>query len=178
MKHAMTLSLLVAGVCAFGGAAVAQQGSGAAAPANQGTTGTSPNDMPNDQRSAPSGSNQTYGSESSAPRKSLTRDQKKKDLENVRKAIRDASSGAGQLSGQGTEGNMPGMDRGQSTGRSGSPANAESSMGAVRHLKVYRRGDKIVLRGTVQSQEDKDRIGSVANEAANGEEIVNELKVK
>jgi hypothetical protein len=175
MKHAMTLSLLVACVCAVGGAAAAQQGSGAAAPANQGTTGTSPNDMPDSRTNAP-GSQSPAGTDMSTPRKPMTRAEKKESLDRIKKAIRDAGSGAEQLSGQGT-GAMAGPERGEATGRAGAPG-AGSTMGAVEHLKVYRRGDKVILRGTVHSQADKDRLGAAAATAAPDENIVNELKIK
>lgn len=160
MKHAMTVKVLLAGVCALGAAAAAQMDSNPN-PANQqpGNTETTP------PAENPSG----YGSDAApaaapeaAPAKNKTMSEKKQSLENIKKAIRDSETSRGRASG-GTD-----AETGSLSAR---------PMG-VQHLKVFHRGDKVVLRGTVRSQEEKDRIGSVAEGAASGEQIVNEIKVK
>lgn len=162
MKNAMAVKILVAGVCALGTAALAQTDNNPN-PSNQ-QPGNTQTATPNE---SPSG----YGSDSAAPdaaqrtpRKNMTMSEKKQSIENVKKAIRDSETNQGRLS--------------QEQGATGETGSMSSKPMGVQHLKVFRRGDKIVLRGTVRSQEEKDRIGSVAEGAASGEQIVNELKVK
>jgi hypothetical protein len=155
----MAVRILLAGACALGTAAAAQSDVNPA-PTNrqpQASPGMAPEGAEN-----PSG----YGEEAAptaAPSKDMTMSQKKQSLENIKKAIRDSETHRNRASSQETN---------AETG-----ATAAKPMG-VQHLKVFRRGDKVVLRGTVRSQEEKDRIGNVAQGAASGELIVNELKVK
>lgn len=160
MKHAMSVKILVAGVCALGGAAAAQSDANPSPSSQQ--QQASPGEMtPSDAGSSPSG----YGTDAApaaAPSKNATMSEKKQSLENIKKAIRDSEKNESQVSGE----------KGTSAG-----SMSAKSMG-VQHLRVFRRGDKVVLRGTVRSQGEKDRIGSVAEGAASGEQIVNELKVK
>jgi len=158
MKHSMAVKILVAGVCALGTAALAQTDANPNNSANQqpGNTETMPSDSPTG-----------YGSETPATapsNKNMTMSEKKQSLENIKKAIRDSETQQGRMSGE--------------QGTSAETGSMSSKPMGVQHLKVFRRGDKIVLRGTVRSQEEKDRIGSVAEGAASGEQIVNELKVK
>jgi hypothetical protein len=101
----------------------------------------------------------TSGSEAAAPGGKMTRTEKKQSLEKIRKAVHDAES-KGQLSGkEGTEATK------------GMSSKAE-------HVRVLRRGDKVVLKGNVSSREEKDKLGSAATDAGTGENIVNELIVK
>lgn len=61
------------------------------------------------------------------------------------------------------------------------PAGAEvgtSGMSGVQDLKVFRKNGKVVLSGTVRSQEEKDAVGARASAAAGEQQVVNELKVK
>jgi osmotically-inducible protein OsmY len=157
MKHAMTVKLLVAGVCALGAAAVAQPDNGSAAPMNQ--------DPPSSQIApAESGSNPSgYGNEAAAPNRTMTSAEKKQSLSNIKKAIRDADKNSARPASE------------QSIGAETGSMDAKHG---VQHLKVFRRGDQVVLRGTVRSQEEKDKVGSTAESAAPGEQIVNELEVK
>ena len=169
MKNAMAVKILVAGICALGTAAAAQTDANPA-----------PNQQPgNIETATPAETPSGYSSDAAAPEaapqsphKSMTMSEKKQSLENIKRAIKNSETGQDRAPTQLNSGAESGSEPGAETG-----AAAAKPMG-VQHLKVFRRGDKVVLRGTVRSQEEKDRIGSVAKGAANGEQIVNELKVK
>jgi len=160
----MAVKLLVAGVCALGTAAAAQADANPSPSNQQPGNAASPGEMaPQNAESNPSG----YGNDSAptaAPNKNMTMSEKKQNLENIKKAIRDSETQQRNVSGE--------------QGTSAETGSMSSKPMGVQHLRVFRRGDKVVLRGTVRSQEEKDRIGSVAEGAANGEQIVNELKLK
>jgi hypothetical protein len=168
MKNAMAVKLLLAGVCALGAAAAAQTDTSpnSGSQQQQGGIENTPSQQSGNTEAAPAESPSGYGSDSSAttPRKNMTMSEKKQSLENIKRAIRDSESSQGRLSGE--------------QGTSAETGSMSSQSEGVQHLKVIRRGDKVVLRGTVRTQEEKDRIGSVAEGAASGEQIVNELKVK
>jgi len=163
MKNSMAVKILVAGVCALGTAALAQ-------------TDAYPNSPNQQQQQQPQGNTEAapaespsgYGSDAAAPAaapngKNMTMSEKKQNLDSIKKAIRDSETHQNRASSQETNSETGSM--------------ASKPMG-VQHLKVFRRGDKVVLRGTVRSQEEKERIGNVAEGAANGEQILNEIKVK
>lgn len=164
MKHSMAVKLLFAGVCALGTAALAQTDANPNPSNEQPSNAASPAEAsPQNTEANPSG----YGNDSSpsaAPTKNMTMSEKKQNLENIKKAIRDSETHRNRASGE--------------QGTSAETGSMSTKPMGVQHLKVFRRGDKVVLRGTVRSQEEKDRVGSVAEGAANGEQIVNELKVK
>jgi hypothetical protein len=161
MKNSMAVKILVAGLCALGTAAAAQTDANPNANPTNTQTG-------NTETAAPAESPSGYGNDAAAPEaaphKNMTMSEKKQSLENIKRAIRDSETSQGQMSNQ--------------QGTSAETGSMSSRPEGVQHLKVFRRGDKVVLRGTVRSQEEKDRIGSVAEGAASGEQIVNELKVK
>lgn len=171
MKHPMTVKLLVAGVCALGVAAVAQSDNGAATmnQENQGSQ-AAPSQSETPSQSAtpttdPAANPSGYDTDSATPSRPMTASQKKQSIENIKKAIRDAETDQGRVSGE------------EGTSATGAMGSKDTRVG-VRHLRVFRRGDKVILRGTVRSQEEKDRVGNAAEGAAMGESIDNELKVK
>lgn len=49
---------------------------------------------------------------------------------------------------------------------------------AVKNLKVYEHRGKIVIKGTVNSKEEKEAVGAKASAAAGSQEVVNKLRVK
>lgn len=157
MKHAMTMKVLVAGACALGTAAAAQSDNSGAAPMNQEQPGSQA--APAETEANPSG----YGNDAAMPNHTSTRAEKKQSLKNIKKAISDADKSSARPASE----QAIGAETGSMDSKTG-----------VQHLKVFRRGDKVVLRGTVRSQEEKDKVGSTAEQAAAGEQIVNELKVK
>jgi hypothetical protein len=154
MKHAMAIKLLVAGACALGGAALAQPDNGTQAPGNPGGGTGMTNPGPAASSPGPA------ASDPGMPSRSMTRAQKKQSLESIKKAIHDAESPSSRAASQ------------------GGAASSAGANGRVQHLRVFRRGDMVILRGTVRTQDDKERFGNAAEGADAGEQVVNELQVK
>ena len=157
MKNAMTVKLLVAGVCALGAAAAAQSDNSGATPMNQEQPGGQM--APAETEANPSG----YENDAATSHRTMTRAEKKQSIDNIKKAIRDADKRSAR----------PATEQGI-----GAETGSMNTKTGVQHLKVFRRGDQVVLRGSVRSQEEKDKIGQTAEQAAADEQIVNELKVK
>ncbi len=53
-----------------------------------------------------------------------------------------------------------------------------SSATGVQDLKIFRKNGKVILSGTVHSQEEKDSVGARASAAAGEQQVVNQLRVK
>lgn len=64
----------------------------------------------------------------------------------------------------------------EGTGAAGESASAATP--SVKNLKVFEKGGKIYLKGTVDSQADKDAIGAKASTAAGVMPVVNRLHVR